>query len=748
MLLLNPRGSGASFAPRFALMTGLFASLAFNPLNPAEAAIPENPVTEPKSVNATNPEPAAVAGAAVQTVEIGHAVKTEIHDDYSNSRSYDRRYLDQFGDTNAADLLCRLPAISVIDNGSKGMTIRLRGAGNGYTQILVDGQPLPQGMTVDQIPASQIERIEVLRTPGVELNQQAPAGAINVIMKPKIRSAHAEFRWSQSLNQSRWNHQLSGQWSDQAGAFGYMLGMQLDSQTQDKLDKAVQQTQSGAQLQTANVTETQQQHRQSLNLQQRLQYRNEQIGQLSWQSWMQFQRPLMARQGNESGQIPSGDFALGANEFGARTRSWRQELNWDTAETEYGKLNATLGWNWLNRHSDFWFTGRDASTALQEQRWVNGVVQDSQWRLALQWRWGNDEMQWKSGWEWKPGTRTETRDEFVQAVSGANPAPDLRRFQADSRNRAWYLQQEWQVRPGWNWSLGVRAEWFDSNVAASDSATVHQQALAWSPVWQQVWKTTDSYQWRLSVNQTWKMPDAFQLTPRPYRIDNNNTPDNPDQQGNPALLPERSRGLQLTLESAGDDRQGWNIGAFLRRLHQRIADDLSYTNGRWLVTPMNLGDADWYGVEAELHGQTAGSQNRLLPGRLNWKASGFYNYSKVGSLNGPENHIPEQLPWGISLQADLTLNEKIRAGLTVSRNATESYQSNRWLWLTQTHRWQLDSYLHWQLGSHDSLRVAVSDWLARSERSTSLLNDGMQSWYAQHNVANARTLRISWEARW
>ena len=737
MFILNPRGSGASFA----LITGLIVAehSKAQAIPPAAPTMPEEAATSATPTTSTAP---------VQAVEIRQTVKKEIHDDYSNSRSYDRRYLDQFGDTNTAELLSRLPGISADDKGAKGMSIRLRGAGNGYTQILVDGQPLPQGFTIDQIPASQIERIEVLRTPGVELSQQAPGGAINLIMKPKMRTANAEFHWTQSLNQSRWNHQLSGQWSDQAGALAYMLGVQLDSQTQDKLDQSVQQTVNAAQLHAAAVTEIQQTHRQSLNLQQRLQYRTEQGAQLSWQSWMQFQRPVFAKQDRESGDIPAADFALSANEFTARNRSWRQEWSWDGAETEYGKLSAKVNWNWLDRHTAFWFNGSDASAALQEKRWVSGSVRESNWRLALQWAWGQGDMQWKSGWEWKPGYRTETRDETVQEMNGPSPSPDFRRFQTDSRNRAWYLQQEWQVRPGWNWSLGVRAEWSASTVAASDSIAVHQQTLAWSPVWQQVWKTANAYQWRLAASQTWKMPDMFQLTPRPYRIDNNNSPDNPDQQGNPALLPERSRGLELSLESAGNDEGGWSAGLFWRRLHQRIADDLRFDNGRWLVTPVNAGDADWYGAEAELHGQTSWLQRWLPAGRLNWKASGFYNYSKVASLSGPDNHIPEQLPWGLNLQADLALNAKTKIGVTVSRNGAERYQSNSWLWLTQTHHWQVDSYLHWQLSTKDSLRLSVSDWLARGERSTSWLSDGTQSWYSQRNTGSARTVRLNWETRW
>jgi len=102
---------------------------------------------------------------------------------------YGREELDRFGDTNALDVLRRLPGVNV---GSGGP--RMRGLGSGYTQILVNGDPAPQGFNLDQLSPSQIERIEVLRAPTAEQSAQAVAGTINIILKEAPRRSQRSLR--------------------------------------------------------------------------------------------------------------------------------------------------------------------------------------------------------------------------------------------------------------------------------------------------------------------------------------------------------------------------------------------------------------------------------------------------------------------------------------------------------------------------------------------------------------------------
>jgi len=62
----------------------------------------------------------------------------------------------RYGDTTLADVLKRLPGITVVNVPGQGVDIRMRGLGNGYTQILIDGEPAPRGFSIDSLAPDAI----------------------------------------------------------------------------------------------------------------------------------------------------------------------------------------------------------------------------------------------------------------------------------------------------------------------------------------------------------------------------------------------------------------------------------------------------------------------------------------------------------------------------------------------------------------------------------------------------------------
>ncbi|MBI1770819.1 MAG: TonB-dependent receptor plug domain-containing protein, partial [Burkholderiales bacterium] len=58
-------------------------------------------------------------------------------DDVGMRSVYGREDIEKYGDTNLSEILKRLPGISVTESKGKGAEIRMRGLGNGYTQILL-----------------------------------------------------------------------------------------------------------------------------------------------------------------------------------------------------------------------------------------------------------------------------------------------------------------------------------------------------------------------------------------------------------------------------------------------------------------------------------------------------------------------------------------------------------------------------------------------------------------------------------
>lgn len=70
----------------------------------------------------------------------------------------------------------------------------MRGLGARYTQILLDGQRVPPGPSLDSLNPEQIERIEILRAPTAETGARAIAGTINIVTREGFKKRLNDLR--------------------------------------------------------------------------------------------------------------------------------------------------------------------------------------------------------------------------------------------------------------------------------------------------------------------------------------------------------------------------------------------------------------------------------------------------------------------------------------------------------------------------------------------------------------------------
>ncbi len=117
----------------------------------------------------------------------------------------------------ATDVMKNVPGLSVDADG--GVTLR-----NAAPQIMVDGRP--SSMTLDQIPADDIERVEVITNPSVIFDASSGGGIINVVLKKSTRPGYSgqlqggigtngRYQSNGNLNvkDGRWTFQLSGNYN-------------------------------------------------------------------------------------------------------------------------------------------------------------------------------------------------------------------------------------------------------------------------------------------------------------------------------------------------------------------------------------------------------------------------------------------------------------------------------------------------------------------------------------------------------
>lgn len=106
----------------------------------------------------------------------------------SPSLVYDQQFFAEFEPVSVGDQLRRVPGVAFTSDIGESDSPQLRGLGQGYTQVLVNGRPIPgagndRSVYVDRIPAEIVDRIEIIRSPGADIDSQGVGGTINIILK-------------------------------------------------------------------------------------------------------------------------------------------------------------------------------------------------------------------------------------------------------------------------------------------------------------------------------------------------------------------------------------------------------------------------------------------------------------------------------------------------------------------------------------------------------------------------------------
>ena len=101
---------------------------------------------------------------------------------------YGGLFFEQFEPTSVGDMLKRTPGVSFSSDVGEYDAPQMRGLGEGYTQVLINGKKVPgsgsdRSVLVDRIPAEMVDRIQVIRSPSADQDSQGVGGTINIILK-------------------------------------------------------------------------------------------------------------------------------------------------------------------------------------------------------------------------------------------------------------------------------------------------------------------------------------------------------------------------------------------------------------------------------------------------------------------------------------------------------------------------------------------------------------------------------------
>ena len=212
------------------------------------AAFAQTSPTPPDTAASAPPRPAArpadaKSGEQLRRVEISGTASDESIRKASTASKIviTREEIEKFGDSTVGEVLKRLPGVTTGGRPGRGGDVRMRGMGGGYTQILVNGERMPPGFSLDQLPPEQVERIEVLRAPTAEYGTRAMAGTINVVLREALKKKLNEFRAGVQVEHGKPGAGISWSRNDGFGD-GHAYNLSVNAQRGERVDDITNDT--------------------------------------------------------------------------------------------------------------------------------------------------------------------------------------------------------------------------------------------------------------------------------------------------------------------------------------------------------------------------------------------------------------------------------------------------------------------------------------------------------------------------
>ena len=614
--------------------------------------------------------------SVIQRVEIvGRQGSTELRRAASVAKQiYGREELDRFGDTNVLDVMRRLPGVNVSSGGP-----RMRGLGAGYTQILINGDPAPQGFNLDQLSPSQIERIEVLRAPTADQSAQAVAGTINIILKEAPRSSQKSLRLGLSNGRDRPMANMNYSISESKGPFNMSLPVSLfewDRQIRTTVDRQMEGTDGKPAVSEQIGTGTSWGWGYNIAPRFNFKFSDEQtlsIATFFQKGYWNFRTDFLNRAISGNPVFDDNSMQDGFWENRRGNLTWVNRFSPDQRiEIKAGIQQGRSAFDSRNLRSG----ALQLNTVGSNQD--NAITQSGKYSHLL-----GSSHSLTAGWDLENRDRLERRTTTDAAGKALLPSFEGQPFEAQVRRQAFYIQDEWEISPQWQLYLGLRNERILSE-SATTASPVRNESSVLSPLAHVTYKFNPKSRdmIRASLTRSYKAPGLNTLLARPQIngafINTNltNTPLAPDRMGNPALTPELATGLDIAYENYLTNDGIFSVGIFHRNLTNVVRNvtelrTVSWANApRWVSQPQNFSDAVTSGLEFELRGRASDLLPSLLgtAKALNIRTSlSIYN-SSIAALNGPNNRLDGQQPWS----ANFGFDQRI-AGLPLSVGGNFSY---------------------------------------------------------------------------
>jgi len=609
-----------------------------------------------------------VAPVNLPTVEVSAAADIQQrHNSSLQQIVIPEEEVERYGDATVGDVLRRLPGMTFTGPAGVAKDIRMRGMDKGYTQFLINGEPVlgvskDRQMQVDRLPADMIERIEIIRSPNAMSEAGGVGGVINIVLKnradnlTRLRTAvgrngdldvgDAVIQWSRSFDDFdvllAASHTVGAEdvtekkntYNVVTGAitaaenkpkpteksetlFAPRLTWRLGEDrltiesfisdgTEDKIENATTRTGAGALSKSASTNED------KTDRLQRFATRYD--GKLDQGTWF-------AKAGIQQGVIEKDKRATERNAAGTLTKS----------ETEKEKVQ-----------EDGLYAGMGGMITLNKMHSVSSGIE-----------WRNDEF--------------DNNKQKRNVLTGVITADPKERFNVKENKVIVYAQDEIRLSENQWITPGVRYESTDRTATDSNSVSQRSKHAASNPSLHYRWAVSPDVNLRASVANTYKLPKFDQFNP--LVTTKAGTLADPDTAGNSSLKPETATGIDFGIEKFFASGQGvLGINFYNRAVSDYIEQSTKLEGSRFVKRPYNAGDARFKGIEIDWrlpvmrtggHSISLVGNHSEMRGKLDYAAIAGSGDVKdlpprVTNLGFDWRYSPSQLTGGMSLNLQPT----------------------------------------------------------------------------------------------
>jgi iron complex outermembrane receptor protein len=654
----------------------------------------------------------------------------------------------------------RLPSVTVAGRPGRGGQIRMRGMGNGYTQILIDGDRIPRGYSIDQLSPDMVERIEIYRAPTAETGARAIAGTINIILREPLRQRGDDVRVGATEERGRVQPNLSWTRNDVLGEHGtYNLtlsAMRSIPRTDTDTETVYTNVATGEPSLMQSLHQIQHDERESLHLSSRVQWdfgRGDQISLQPFVSISEGHTQIAGTLDQPFGFMPA-PYADSESRGESRSSLARLVAGLKKRINESTRIELRANVGTFKSNSDTIVDETASSLAPVLDQRATTTIDDRSWSLNAKIFYTLNEAHSFTG-----GLEAEGVDRAENALTLIDGVPSLPGFGGDiaasTLRLAAFAQDEWTVSPAVAANGGLRWETIrtksDAAFTGPLGGDVRNDSVVMTPLLHAVWRFDEPArdQVRMSLTRSYRAPTLQNLIAVPtlstlYPAPGPNTASSPDRAGDPALRPELATGVDVALEHYLSNNGVISISVFKRDIRDLIRNITSLETvpwavvQRWVTRPQNIGDASTHGVEFDAKFQL----DELMAGappltvRTNLSVYG----SEVSGVPGPYNRIDQQPRATANLGGDYKFRSlPLMVGANFSWVPAYTVQDTSLQSQGYDTTRVIDTYALWTLDKTSKLRFSLSNVVPREYITTNTIVGNGQS---QTVTANGPTYRV------